>query len=314
MPVDRHELEALKRDRLVERARAIGVERPEVLTRLELVDEILSVSIADDQERKRARGLLGRARDLVARVVEKGLNLPDAAQRLRTLAPPISAWRRGPPPIATISLAEIYAGQGHDKHALKVLDEVLEREPEHAYARKLKEKILAARESNPEAAAPDPPAEPAEPDPTVEAAAPAPAPQARSPEPPSRARQNVAPLRPPEAIAPEDHIGLRASPSAVRISWNLRPRSFAHARASRPDGRLIIRLLSVEPSWDGPLSRADDIPVDALRGRLDRPVPERTEWLCAAAGWLSPEGFVAFAATSIASATEQLVSPAAPRS
>ncbi|MBI5537187.1 MAG: hypothetical protein HY898_30985 [Deltaproteobacteria bacterium] len=311
MPVDRHELEALKRDRLVERARAIGVERPEVLTRLELVDEILSVSIADDQERKRARGLLGRARDLVARVVEKGLNLPDAAQRLRTLAPPISAWRRGPPPIATISLAEIYAGQGHDKHALKVLDEVLEREPEHAYARKLKEKILASRDSNPAAAAPDPPAEPLEPDPPDPPAAPAP--RARAPEPPARQRQNVAPLRPPEVIPPEDHIGLRANANAVRISWNLRPRSFAHARASRPDGRLVIRLLSVEPSWDGPRSRADDIPVDALRGRLDRPVPERTEWLCAAAGWLSSEGFVAFAATSIASAADQPASPAASR-
>jgi hypothetical protein len=142
MPADRNELESLDRVRLVERARTTGIERPEVLTRLELIDEILSAAIADDQERRVARGLLGRARDLVARVVEKGLNLPDAAQKLRTLAPPLSAWRRGPAPIATVSLAEIYAGQGHDKLALKVLDEVLDREPDHAYAHKLRDKFL----------------------------------------------------------------------------------------------------------------------------------------------------------------------------
>lgn len=82
MNVDRNELEALDRESLVTRARNLGVERAEVLTRLEIIDEILSSSIPDEQERRVARGLLGRARDLVARVVEKGLNLPDAALRL----------------------------------------------------------------------------------------------------------------------------------------------------------------------------------------------------------------------------------------
>ena len=96
MNVDRNELEALDRESLVTRARNLGVERAEVLTRLEIIDEILSSSIPDEQERRVARGLLGRARDLVARVVEKGLNLPDAALRLRTMAPPAAAWRRGP--------------------------------------------------------------------------------------------------------------------------------------------------------------------------------------------------------------------------
>ena len=50
----------------------------------------------------KARGLFGRARDLLASVVERGLNLPDAAERIRTLGrrlPPLRAARprRSPP-------------------------------------------------------------------------------------------------------------------------------------------------------------------------------------------------------------------------
>jgi hypothetical protein len=295
MAVERTNLESLKREQLVQRARAIGIERPEVLTRLELLDEILSASIADDKERKAARGLLGRARDLVARVVEKGLNLPDAAQRLRTLAPPMAAWRRAPPPIATVSLAEIYARQGHEKLARKVLDEVLEHEPEHQYARMLRDRLEQAPAL---ADVPAPSPSPPSPEDAVElepAVPPAPKPTAaRIAEPPEPARAPVAPSRPTQRVAAfplDDAVQLEVLRGRARLTWQLRPRSFAHALATYPDGRLVVRLLRVHASWEGPRVDTDDVPVDALRGGMDRVLPDSASALCAAIGWLSPAGF-----------------------
>ena len=77
------------------------------------------------------RGWLGRARALVARVVERGLHLPDAAKLLRgdPGRPPDP-----PPPLATVTLAEIYAAQGYTKKARAVVAEILERQPEHREA------------------------------------------------------------------------------------------------------------------------------------------------------------------------------------
>jgi len=302
--LQRRDLEAMQRDKLVERARVAGVERPEVLTRLELIDEILSMSIADEQERKAARGLLGRARDLVARVVEKGLNLPDAAQRLRTLAPPMAAWRRGPPPIATVSLAEIYAGQGHDKLALKVLDEVLDREPDHAYARELRQRVIAGRvavqagATEAEAVAdvphePSIPGPPATPPVAAQSPAPAPKPAPAAPKPAARS-----------PIPSHDAVHLELDQRCARLSWQLRPSSFARARCARPEGRMIVRVAFVEPSWEGPRTKTEDQRIDALTGRLAWAVTDSTQGLCAALGWLTDQGFTPLATTSLARASD----------
>ncbi|HMI87124.1 MAG TPA: hypothetical protein VK550_23675 [Polyangiaceae bacterium] len=135
------DLDASSRSDLIARAEALGIDKADVLTRAELVDEIVKRMVADPIERRLARGLLGVARDLVARVVERGLHLPDAAALIRGLQhvtlTPVT------PPIATVTLADIYAGQGHRGRALAVLDEVLATEPEHVAARKLREKIAA---------------------------------------------------------------------------------------------------------------------------------------------------------------------------
>jgi hypothetical protein len=135
------DLDAASRSDLIARAEALGIDKADVLTRAELVDEIVKRTVADPIERRLARGLLGVARDLVARVVERGLHLPDAAALIRGLQQvtltPVT------PPIATVTLADIYAGQGHRTRALTVLDEVLEKEPEHTAARALREKIAA---------------------------------------------------------------------------------------------------------------------------------------------------------------------------
>ena len=140
--MDRGELEDLDRESLVVRAQAAGIRRARILTRPELIDELLRLDPdADAAQLKKSRGFFGRARDLVARVVERGLHLPDAADRIRTIAlgtgPSSSVPRTEPQAMPTVTLAEIYAAQGHKQRAVETLRRVLEREPDHAAARAL---------------------------------------------------------------------------------------------------------------------------------------------------------------------------------
>jgi hypothetical protein len=72
-------------------------------------------------------------------VVEKGLHLPEAARALRLDE---KSWPAPPPPLPTVTLAEIYAAQGHFERAIATLDEVLGREPEHREARSLRERFV----------------------------------------------------------------------------------------------------------------------------------------------------------------------------
>ncbi|MEZ4301300.1 MAG: tetratricopeptide repeat protein [Polyangiaceae bacterium] len=133
--MQRHTLQKLSREDLIREAERAGVPRPRVLTQAELIDEILKRTAASDRDRSRSRGWLGRARDLLATVVEKGLHLPDAAAAIRTAN---RGWPPPPPPLPTVTLAEIYAAQGHLERAVQVLDEVLRRDPEHEEARELR--------------------------------------------------------------------------------------------------------------------------------------------------------------------------------
>lgn len=148
MDFDPAELDTLSREDLILRARARGVERPEQMTRVELRDEIVRRSEPDLERQRRSRGWLGVARDLLASVVESGLNLPDAAAAIRGDGKGEHDFQ-GPPPVATVTLAEIYAAQGHYEQSLRMLDEVIEREPEHATARTLRERIAEERDLGP---------------------------------------------------------------------------------------------------------------------------------------------------------------------
>lgn len=168
MSYDRAELEGLDRESLVARAQEAGIRRARILTRPELVDELLrSDPSADEKELKKTRGFFGKARDLVARVVERGLHLPDAADRIRTLGTlPPSVPRTEPQAVPTVTLAEIYAAQGHSKRAIATLKLVLDREPDHAAAKTLLAKL---QDSGYVAPAPPLPPEPeVEPDPRAE--------------------------------------------------------------------------------------------------------------------------------------------------
>ncbi|RLB48290.1 MAG: hypothetical protein DRI90_25530, partial [Deltaproteobacteria bacterium] len=134
----------LSREELIERASRLGVSSPDTLTQADLIDEIVKRTTPPSR-RARLRGWLGRARDLVSRVIERGLHLPDAALRFGAPAPE-DALPKPPSPLPTLTLAEIYAAQGHANKALRVLDAVLERQPDHEEARALRSKLGAPAE------------------------------------------------------------------------------------------------------------------------------------------------------------------------
>ena len=334
------ELDNASRTDLISRAEALGIDKADVLTRAELVDEIVKRSVADPIERRLARGLLGVARDLVARVVERGLHLPDAAALIRglqqvTLTP-------NTPPIATVTLAEIYAGQGHRTRALAVLDEVLDKEPEHAAARNLRERVAVLPEDRAPVPSSVPPpatgerapdvalaaepapdvalaAEPApdlssEPAPDVAFASEPAADRERDTLPPTAdASPTLVPTDLPTWHAPPDDGALVAdrSPSlepgfgveADRIvlvpiddtsafaRWEIGSTALDGVRARSHSGELILRIVAVTPSWEGPKVEIRDIEVAAAVGDW---------WVCdlpakavlrAALGWRGERGF-----------------------
>jgi hypothetical protein len=139
--MQRQELEGLSREQLIALAERLGIGRPRVLTQSELVDEIIGRTAKSERERAKARGWLGRARDLLARVVERGLHLPEAARVLRS-SPEERAWPSPPPPLSTVTLAEIYAAQGHLDRAINVLNDVLARDPDHQEAQALRARFI----------------------------------------------------------------------------------------------------------------------------------------------------------------------------
>lgn len=163
----RDELRKLTRDELLVRAEALGVARPAVLTQGELIDEIVKRASPSGNG---LRGWLGRARDLVAQVVSKGLHVPEAARLFRGEAP--EPLPPPPPPLPTVTLAEIYAAQGHVEKAITVLDQVIELEPSHPVAYELRRAWLERLEGRGAAVAPKPSSDDGSGTATAEAAAP----------------------------------------------------------------------------------------------------------------------------------------------
>ncbi len=202
--MQRIELEKLSREELITHASQLGVPRPRVLTQPELMDEIITRTSKSEREKARARGWLGRARDLLAQVVEKGLHLPEAARVLRS-GPEDRPWPTPPPPLPTVTLAEIYAAQGHLERAIGVLDEVLAREPEHAEAQGLRARFVEQSKAR-QRRGPDVKIESAPPPLTFAVSAPAPS-RPDAPKPPAPALPTPAPAQPeihhPKVETPE---------------------------------------------------------------------------------------------------------------
>ncbi|WP_437333412.1 tetratricopeptide repeat protein [Sorangium sp. So ce394] len=402
--MERRELDGLTREELIARAEGLGVPRPRVLTKAELVDEILARTAQGEPERARLRGFLGRARDLLSRVVERGLHMPETARALRGEAPPEQWPPPPPPPRATTTLAEIYASQGHTDRAIAVLDEILERDPQHEDARRLRERLIEqaqraqaegaeargagagdaeaedaeaedaeaedaeeagaesaeAEEAGVEAAeAEEAGAEAAEAEETgaeaakdagaeaakdtgAEAAkdtgssehpeAPIAGEQDRQPE-PVPAAPDLEPAQPPRDPSPADApapaaiaervvagaapglaaalqderaepparydldevVGLAVDPETLYVYWEVRPRTLARARARRPAGQLVIRVVAVLPSWERPVVEQRDLAIDALFGDMFvRDIPAGSH-LRMCTGWLYGDVFEPFA-------------------
>jgi hypothetical protein len=280
--MERAALDRLTREELIAEAERIGVPKPRVLTQAELIDEILSRGARTPKERAKARGWLGRARDLLATVVEKGLHLPEAARALRSQRDD-KLWPTPPPPLPTVTLAEIYAAQGHLERAIATLDDVLGREPNHDEARTLRERFndQLARKSRP----PKAPEADAKRDETAKA----------------EEIDDEEPALPlddedlPERYEVDEIVAIAVDPHTVYVYWEVRPTTLAHARSARPSGALGIRIHSVSASWHGPEASSRDVKVDELYGeRFLRDVTPGAH-LRVSIGWLDASTFEPFA-------------------
>ncbi len=289
--MERAELEALDRDTLITKADQAGVSRARILTRPELIDELLlrtaRAGAKDEGTIARARGFFGRARDLLARVVEKGLHLPDAADRIRSIAPPPPA---GPPARAaaalpTVTLAEIYATQGHKDRAVETLRRVLEREPDHSAARSL----LAQLEDT-AYVAPPPPLPPEDDAPAPPESGEALIPQKKAPI--ARMRDDE-PL--PSRYDVDECVAIPVDPSTLFVYWEVKDATTRHLAQTRPGGAMVLRLVLLLPTWDGPRTQIRDHEVRAQQGDyFVRQLPIGTI-VRAAIGWRWQATFIAIA-------------------
>jgi len=288
--MNRAELERLDRDTLIARAEDAGVTRARILTRPELVDELLLRTTVDPVAKQKARGFFGVARDLLARVVERGLNLPDAAERIRTLGGPLPSRRSAPAALPTVTLAEIYATQGHRDRAIETLEGVLAREADHAAARTL---LAQLRDDRYPVPAPRLPPEDDEPPPVD--------PRDVDDEPP------VSDTLPPEPMhmlddAPlpphydvDECVAIPVDPRTLYVYWEVRGATLAEVRATHPGGALSLRLVVVVPTWDGPRSSVRDYDVTLPLGDFfARDLPPGAV-VRVALGWNSGGAFAAIA-------------------
>ncbi|MGH7439427.1 MAG: hypothetical protein ACRENE_27375 [Polyangiaceae bacterium] len=277
--MNRDELDRLDRDTLVRRAEAAGVARARVLTRPELVDELLLRSATDQASRQKARGLFGRARDLIAQVVEQGLHLPDAAERIRAmgLSPP-STRATAPAALPTVTLAQIYVAQGHRERAIETLEKVLGREPEHAIARDLVGRLR-------DVGYPVPPLAMA-PEREEEVAS-----VGGDEEPPSA----PAPAPAPRTSTPDLCSAALVEPTTLRVSWRVQATTLTHARRTLPDARVALCVHVTKPTWEGPRPSTTWYELEGDAGEfLARDLPEGCV-VQAAVGCVAGARFASFA-------------------
>ncbi len=292
--MNRLDLERLDRDALIERAEAAGVTRARILTRPELVDELLLRGAGEHAAKQRARGLFGVARDLLARVVERGLHLPDAAERIRTLGGP-TIWRHGAPAaLPTVTLAEIYAAQGHRERAIETLGGVLAREPEHAAARALLAQLTDEAYPSPPPRLPPEAEEVSSPEAREEASSTTEtsdwvALESDTPREPSpRLDDGSTPGR----SDVDECVAIPVGRETMYVYWELREETLDHLRAVERKGSITLRVVVVVPTWDGPRASTRDIEVDATIGALFvRDLPAQSV-VRAAVGWRSGDAFM----------------------
>lgn len=253
----RTELETLGREALIGLASAAGVIRAQIMTRAELVDELLQKEPADRLAREEARGLFGRARDLLARLVERGLNRPDAAALIRSVGR-ASVSPASMAALPTLTLAQIYVAQGYRDRAIETLERVLSAEPDHDAARRM---LLGLRaEASMSSGTLQGPAF-MERAPAVGSEVLAP-PEARPvPAPvsaPNTAATRLDDLPLPQRYDVDECVALAVDPFTVYAYWEVRESTREEHRRRTPDATPILRVVVLEPAWWGPATTVRD--------------------------------------------------------
>ncbi|MDX2054481.1 MAG: hypothetical protein SFV15_18920 [Polyangiaceae bacterium] len=288
--ITQSELDQLSREEIIAKARVLGVTKPELLTRVELADEIIRITAPTDHSRKDLRGWLGVARDLVANVVEAGLHLPDAAAVIRG-----EAWSDTKAvtrkPVATVTLAEIYATQRHYNRALSMLDEVLRQEPDHEAARELRQDIL---KKTTRAAVLEDEAISEQASPVSEQAPPA---SEASPVDAADSEANKPAEPPPESVPVEsvptplqittDAAFFSIGAGNVRLYWEISESTLLRMKERAPEGRLVARIIGLTPALGRPLRSSQDIALSSGLGCSVAAGFEPNTVVRVACGWLS---------------------------
>lgn len=219
-------LSEIPRHELIAAALELGIERPEQLSPEQLREKIRAASAgaAKDASGPGKVSLFSVARNLIASVVERGLNLPDAARVIRDTVRPSPRHR---PPLPTVTLAQIYLAQGYADRAIQTLSQVIEREPNNYTAVELYQRLTRSREE-----------QPGNPDPAISA--------------PSSAAENVS-IAP--GVAPRSDLWYSAAepltrgtrdalvllerePKQVTVYWELSERHGAGALQTRSEVRV----------------------------------------------------------------------------
>jgi hypothetical protein len=185
--------------------------------------------------------------------------------------------RPEPQAVPTVTLAEIYAAQGHKQRAVETLERVLEREPDHGSARTLLEKLTDAAYVAP----PKPPLPP-------EREYDAPGSSLHAPEGEEEitldlAADELQSLAPTISRTPEC-VALPASGGRAYVWWRV--------WSELLEGPFVVRVLVLKPTWDGPAPEIRDLRVDPAAGELvvsDLPEPAVVR---VAIGWLRGEELV----------------------
>jgi hypothetical protein len=267
--MDRAELEKLDRESLVQRAQAAGLKRARVLTRPELIDELVRRDPQiESSQLKRTRGFFGLARDLLSRVVERGLHLPDAAERFRQVLsePGPEVPRPEPQAIPTVTLAEIYAAQGHQQRAIDTLLRVLEQEPDHVAARALLEKLQGKDYVPPrEPLPPEPEYEPAlveeeeEEEEAVETPRLIPEPEEPAP---------ISMSDPVTVALPASELAQLVEDRCIAIGSYVWWQLSAASQKLADQSFFFVRIVTIVPTWNGPEISTSDVAADPHTGEL----------------------------------------------
>jgi hypothetical protein len=174
-----------------------------------------------------------------------------------------------------LTLAEIYVAQGYRERATETLERVLTAEPEHAAARALLARLRDA--SYPVPTPKMPPEmdvedakdtslenEAAPRTGASEAVAPSPAVPA-SPAEPSFMLDD-SPL--PQRYDVDECVAIAMDPRTLYVYWEVRDRTLEELRARASDAELAIRVVAVEPAWNGPQTSVRDYDVRASLGEI----------------------------------------------